>query len=366
MRTLQLKHLMAACVVMTVGACGGTPYAPVVSKADPLDPAGYARKADNFVVLLDTSGSMNTEDAGRARMAAAEDWTASFNSAVPAMEFKAGLITFGKGATGSCIGYGIANTMYGLTAYNAADFGRALGSLKCAASDTPIVDAIDATTAMLAEDKGLTAVIIVSDFNFNDPAAVQTSLAALKAAHPNNICVHTVKIGNDTAHDGIIAGMTDAAGCDSSVSAADVAGGAALSKYVAATLLTPLERALSYTTHTLSAEVLFDFDKSVVKEQGKVELQKLANTIRSQGMSVGDIDVIGHTDSVGTDQYNQALSVRRALAVKDYIAQHGVDPGIIDAIGMGERQPAASNATAAGRAQNRRVDIRVGTKKPAQ
>ena len=219
---------------------------------------------------------------------------------------------------------------------------------------------------MLVEEKGLTAVIIVSDFNFNDPDAVQASLAALKAQHPNNICIHTVKVGSDTAHDGIIPGLTDTAGCDSAVSAANVASGPALSKYVADTLLTPLDRALTYTTHTVSAEVLFDFDKSVVKEQGKVELQKLANLIRSQGMSVGDIDVIGHTDSVGTDQYNEALSVRRALAVKAYIVQRGLNPGIIDAIGMGERQPAATNETAAGRAMNRRVEIKVGTKKPAQ
>jgi OOP family OmpA-OmpF porin len=366
MSKLKLRHAMAALFVMAVAACGGTPYTPVVSQTDKLDPADYARKADNFVVLLDTSGSMNTADAGNTRMKAAQDWTASFNSAVPPLDFKAGLITFGKGATGSCIGYGIPNTMVGLSAYNSTEFANALGSLKCAASTTPIAAAIDETTTMLAEDQGLTAVIIVSDFNFNDPDAVQSSLAALKAMHPNNICVHTVKIGSDTAHDGIIAGLTDTAGCDSAVNASDVASGPALSKYVAATLLTPLERALQYTTHTLSAEVLFDFDKSVVKEQGKVELQKLATAIRSQGLSVGDIDVIGHTDSVGSDQYNQALSVRRAMAVKAYIVQKGINPGIIDAIGMGERQPAATNETAAGRAQNRRVEIRVGTKKPAQ
>jgi OOP family OmpA-OmpF porin len=357
---------MAALFVMTVAACGGAPYSPVASPADKLDPSAYARKADNFVVLLDTSGSMNETDAGRARISAAQDWTASFNNAVPPLDFKAGLITFGKGDTGSCIGYGLAKTMYGLSAYNSADFAKALGSLKCAASTTPIASAIDMTSTMLKEDKGLTAVYIVSDFNFSDPDSVQSSLAALKAQHPNNICVHTVKVGNDTAYDGIIAGITDKAGCDSAVSAADVASGPALSKYVADTLLTPLQRALAYTTHTFSAAVLFDFDKSNLKEQGKVELQKLATEIKSQGMSVGDIEVIGHTDSVGTDKYNEALSVRRALAVKAYIVQKGLDPAIIDAVGMGERQPVATNETAAGRAQNRRVEVKVGTKKPAQ
>ena len=66
----------------------------------------------------------------------------------------------------------------------------------------------------------------------------------------------------------------------------DVASGPALSTYVADTLLTPVEKGLEYTTHTVSAEVLFDFDKSVVKPQGKAELKRIAGVIESQGMSV--------------------------------------------------------------------------------
>lgn len=294
-------------------------------------------------------------------MYTAEDWTASFGNTVPAMGFNSSIITFGKGATGSCIGYGIADTLYGPTAFNAADFNSAIGTLECAASTTPIAEAIDSTTELMAEDTGSIAVIIVSDFNFNDPDAVTSSLEALKAQHPDKVCVHTVKIGSDTAHDSVISGISSAAGCGSAVSADAVASGPALSTYVADTLLTG--KAMEYTTHTVSAEVLFDFDKSVLKESGKAELQKLGQIIISQGLSVGDIDVVGHTDSVGTEAYNQALSVRRAAAVKEFLVSRGIAAGIIDVIGMGERQPVASNDTAAGRAQNRRVDVLVGTQK---
>jgi OOP family OmpA-OmpF porin len=358
---LRFRSLILVCFAAVLTACGGTPHSPVVTAADPIDTGAYARKVDTFVVLLDASGSMNTEDGTQPRINTAEDWTASFNKAVPPMDFKAAAVTYGKGASGSCIGPGVSSTLYDLQTFNSANFASALDSLKCAASTTPIADAIDRTTGLLAEEKGLIALIIVSDFNFNDPDAVNASLEALKAEHPNNVCVHTVKVGSDTAHDAVIAGLVDAGGCDSSVAAADVAGGAALSTYVANTLLTPLDR-MEYKTHTFSAEVLFDFDKYALKPAGQAELQRLGAEIRSQGVTVGDINVIGHTDSVGTDEYNMKLSLRRAGAVRDFLVSQGVNPGLIDVVGMGKRQPVASNATAEGRALNRRVEVQVGTK----
>jgi OmpA-OmpF porin, OOP family len=359
-----VRNLLVALPLLALAACSSAPYTPVATQGDPIDVNAYTKQVDTFIVLLDTSGSMKEDAEGRPLMYTAEDWTASFGKAVPPMDFQAGIVTFGKGATGSCIGYGIASTLYGPTAYNAANFENALGTLECAASTTPIVEAIESTTELLAEDTGKTAVIIVSDFVWDDPDGVKSALAELKSQHPNSICVHTVKVGNGS-DDAMIGGLTDTSGCDSAVSAGAVASGPALSTYVASTLLTPKEKGLEYTTHTVSAEVLFDFDKSVIKDQGKTELAKLSNVIKSQGMSVGDIDVVGHTDSVGTDTYNQALSVRRAEAVKAFLTTSGISSGIIDVIGMGKRDPVATNETAAGRAMNRRVDVLVGAKKPA-
>jgi OOP family OmpA-OmpF porin len=363
---LRFRSITGLLFAAVLTACGGTPHTPVVTPADPIDTNAYARKVDTFVVLLDASGSMNTEEGTQPRMNTAEDWTASFNKAIPAMDFKAAMVTYGKGASGSCIGPGVSSTLVDYSTFSSAEFAAALDSLKCAASTTPIADAIDRTTGLLAEDKGLIALIIVSDFNFSDPAAVSASLEALKAQHPNNVCVHTVKVGSDTTHDAVIASLADPAGCDSSVAAADVAGGAALTTYVANTLLTPLEQKMEYKTYSFSAEVLFDFDKYDLKPQGRAELQRLGAEIRSQGVTVGDIDVVGHTDSVGSDEYNMKLSLRRAGAVRDYLVSQGVNPGLIDVVGMGKRQPIATNATAEGRALNRRVEVRVGTTKGAK
>ena len=121
-----------------------------------------------------------------------------------------------------------------------------------------------------------------------------------------------------------------------------------------------------YDKRTMSAEALFDHDKSTLKPAGKAALHDLGDEIKGKGGRVVDIDVIGHTDSDGTEEYNQALSVRRAQSVKDYLVSEGVDGSIIDVSGEGESNPIASNATKEGRAQNRRVDIHVGVSAPRE
>ena len=121
-----------------------------------------------------------------------------------------------------------------------------------------------------------------------------------------------------------------------------------------------------YEKNTMAAEALFDHDKSTLKPAGQQALQDLGDTIKAKGARVVDIDIIGHTDSDGSEEYNQALSVRRAQSVKDYLVSEGVDPAIIDVSGQGELNPVVSNATKEGRAQNRRVDILVGVTAPME
>ena len=113
---------------------------------------------------------------------------------------------------------------------------------------------------------------------------------------------------------------------------------------------------------TLAADVLFDFDKSVLKPEGKAKLDDLAGKIQAIALEV--VIAIGHTDSIGSDAYNQKLSVRRAESVKAYLVSRGVEPNRIYTEGKGEKQPVASNKTKEGRQKNRRVEIEViGTKK---
>lgn len=108
---------------------------------------------------------------------------------------------------------------------------------------------------------------------------------------------------------------------------------------------------------TLNADVLFDFDKSNLRPEGRQELDDVAQ--KMEGMELEVIIAIGHTDSIGTDEYNQKLSVRRAESVKSYLVGKGVAADRIYTEGKGETQPIATNKTREGRQQNRRVEIEV-------
>jgi OmpA-OmpF porin, OOP family len=108
---------------------------------------------------------------------------------------------------------------------------------------------------------------------------------------------------------------------------------------------------------TFAAEALFDFDKSVVKPEGKAALDDLL--IKLQGMNTEVMITVGHTDSIGSDAYNQKLSIRRAEAVKAYLISKGIEASRVYTEGKGKAQPIADNHTAEGRAKNRRVTVEV-------
>ncbi|MDE2430993.1 MAG: OmpA family protein [Burkholderiales bacterium] len=108
---------------------------------------------------------------------------------------------------------------------------------------------------------------------------------------------------------------------------------------------------------TFAADAFFDFDKSILKPEAKVKLDDMASKLKSINLEV--VIAVGHTDSVGTDAYNQKLSIRRAEAVKSYLVSKGIEANRVYTEGKGKKQPVADNKTAAGRAKNRRVEIEV-------
>jgi OOP family OmpA-OmpF porin len=108
---------------------------------------------------------------------------------------------------------------------------------------------------------------------------------------------------------------------------------------------------------TLDGRTHFDFDKSNLKPAGREALDNLVAGMK--GHEVKAVEVVGHTDSVGSDAYNKALGQRRANTVKGYLVDRGVPASVISTSSAGESQPVASNSTAEGRAQNRRAEIEV-------
>ena len=111
------------------------------------------------------------------------------------------------------------------------------------------------------------------------------------------------------------------------------------------------------TKVTYAADAFFDFDKSVLKPEGKAKLDDLVGKVK--GINLEVIIAVGHTDSRGTDPYNQKLSVRRSEAVKAYLVSKGIEKNRVYTEGKGEKQPVADNKTKEGMAKNRRVEIEV-------
>ena len=106
-----------------------------------------------------------------------------------------------------------------------------------------------------------------------------------------------------------------------------------------------------------NADAFFDFDKSVLKPEGRSKLDDLVGQLKGVNLEV--IIAVGHTDSIGSVAYNQKLSVRRAEAVKAYLVSKGIEQSRVYTEGKGKSQPVADNKTREGRAQNRRVTVEV-------
>lgn len=347
-----------------LAGCAGTPYTPTSFTPASVDTQAHTSKVDAFVVVMDASSSMNFDYADRRNFYTAKDVVTHMNQTIPELGYKAALVGFGSG---SCVNREDARVVYGPATYRRTDFANGLSMLECAGGVTPMSRGIDVGGETVKTGSGKVALILVSDFWEINTGDVIAAAEKLKADYANRLCIHTIKVGDSHQSDELMAALAGVNGCGSSVDAASLASSAAMANYVTDVLLepAPVAAVVTYEKTTMSATALFDLDKAILKDEGKTALHTLDESIKARGATIADIHVIGHTDSEGTEEYNMGLSIRRAEAVRDYMVSEGIDPSIIDVSGEGEANPVASNATREGRAQNRRVDIHVGVKQPA-
>jgi OmpA-OmpF porin, OOP family len=164
---------------------------------------------------------------------------------------------------------------------------------------------------------------------------------------------------------------TAAVGCDGAIVAKPMAAAAAPAPAAAPAMAAPAAKPAApaaaapaarpapaaATKVTYAADAFFDFNKSMLKPEGKAKLDDLTGKIK--GINLEVIIAVGHTDSVGSDAANQKLSVQRSEAVKGYLVSKGIEKNRVYTEGKGEKQPVADNKTGEGRAKNRRVEIEV-------
>jgi len=157
---------------------------------------------------------------------------------------------------------------------------------------------------------------------------------------------------------------TAAVGCDGAIVApapvaapAAAAPAAAPAPAAAAPAVVPVPAPVAAAKVTYAADAFFDFDKAVLKPEGKAKLDDLVGKVKDINLEV--VIAVGHTDATGPDGYNQKLSVRRSEAVKAYLVSKGIEKNRVYTEGKGEMQPVADNKTREGRSKNRRVEVEV-------
>ena len=337
----------------------------------------YEPKIDNFIIVVDRSGSMDENYVGTTtkKIALAKSLLERMNAMIPELGY--------KGALSTAAPY---SEIQALEPYAAASYGASIAKVPTliGSDPTPLGVALQALEPTLQTASGRNAVIIVSDGQENAGEGSQKVAAVL--AEKYNVCFHTVSLADTVnGNQALLDAITALKPCGVSASAAQLADDAALQKFVKdvfydAAAVDPCSldddgdgvnncidkcpdtiKGLSVDADgcpiadIVTLKINFDFDKSDIKPQYHQELADFASYMRQQ-QSFTVVEIAGHTDSVGTDAYNQKLSERRAKAVRDYLVKElGMDDKLFSAVGYGESKPIATNDTDAGRAENRRI-----------
>jgi OOP family OmpA-OmpF porin len=289
----------------------------------------------------------------------------AFNKEVPSeLSYQAGLATFAPYAV-----------KYGPTFYNWDQMDDAIMSIDedidVFGRKTDMADGFMELTPMLSPVPKKAAVVLISDGESNIGGSPVDAARSLYNANPGQVCIHVVSLSDSAGGQNTLDAIAGLNPCSVSASAPELlADSAAMQQFVKDVLYIDREVVVAPKPAPKPApvpepvfeevitfrSVTFDFDSANIKDEMAPILEQAAIIISER---TGQIIVVeGHTDSTGSDDYNQGLSERRAVSVKEFLAANGVPAGNIETIGYGESRPKFDNTNSEGRALNRRVEIR--------
>lgn len=345
----KLLCLLAVCTMLPLTGCmhmrGGTPLATT-----PAVPSANEQLAlDQIIVLVDVTGSMS----GR-KYWHEKGLVDAFTGAMPDGPYEAGIDSFS----------GISSEQWvqlPLGPYNRPQFEEAESNIALLGSLTPLSRAIHMVAPEMKGKNGRGALLVFSDGLVRSDRAVLNACDAIKAAHNGQLCIYTVQIGNRDRGRKLLQDMASGAQCGGYWNAADLNSAAAIDQMVHTIFFgnrtevaaQPASPAREKREMVLSGEVLFDFDQSILKPEGKVEVDRVIAILKE--FPNDDIEIAGHTCDLGSDAYNMGLSQRRADSVRDYAITHGINPARITTKAYGETMPAVPNTSEANRKLNRRI-----------
>jgi OOP family OmpA-OmpF porin len=323
---------------------------PLPSKAVELGP-NDSLKVAHVVLVGDGSHSM-TEDG---KVVDERLLLESFVSGMPEGPYTARGILFGGSTRKETAG----------GAFDRTGLAHWASSVRYLDPTTPLADVLGVAGSRLEGRQGSAAVVLFSDgiATWGDPDSVIEQARAIGKAYPGQLCIYTVQIGSDPEGKRLLESLASATGCGGS------SNGSALRS---ASAMNDFQRSIFVSTAVAQAPapapgldpcagvlrlrgVNFAFDKADIRGEDEVLLDEAARMLEMCGSK--RVRIEGHTDATGPDAYNQGLSQRRAQSVLNYLVGRGVARGRLQAAGLGEGEPVASNATREGRALNRRVDF---------
>jgi OOP family OmpA-OmpF porin len=322
--------------------------------------AKMVKKVDNFIFFVDQSGSMAMRNAdGVKKIEKAKSDMLALNAAIPALDYNSAVLLFApyevQCAPKPYSDAGVA------AAVSAIDSDYQIFNRR-----TPMGAGLDDINPTIGKMSGKTALIIFTDGESNygaDPVAVAKNLYA---KYGSNLCVHVVSYADTPEGQAVVDGIRAAFPCSVPADGATFADATALNKYakdvfyedVAEPAPAPAPApvvAPAPAKEIVSFNLNFGFDKYRITDE-MIPVLEQAKMILDEDPAA-TYEISGHTDSTGTEAYNQGLSERRADSVMKWLTDNGISADRLEAKGYGELNPKYDNATKEGRKLNRRVDI---------
>jgi OmpA-OmpF porin, OOP family len=358
------------------GCAGREPVQPIPAFTPTLfDTNEWVSSVDNLLIILDASSSMDDTYAGNKKFAIANEIVRRLGHTLPELGQNAGLRSFGHSPK---VSDEKTVLFYGMERYTQKGLVEKLDLISSAGGTSPMHAAMTASGEDLENYSGKTAVVIISDGEPEwglKPSVTRDAAQELKDQKGADLCFYPVLIGDDEKGMVLMEDLASISQCGFSTTGDKLLADDGMGRFVQDVFLTrkpvaeepapkeevkesaapaPIEGLDAKGAWTVD-EAYFDFDKATVKPEAFDFLDKIVDVLKSRPEL--DVKIHGHTDNVGTNAYNDALSLKRANAVKTYLMNRGIDENRLFCKGFGSSDPAASNKTAEGRALNRRVEL---------